>query len=207
MNDVQVGAQDFKRQVLLKHLSWYRRSDTERPHQLIWQTSQHAHVQVHLCSPVVLKTSSCFTVPTLYNIFFYISPAHSFCSQFFYVSATCWSSRLSFYPLWHRVSCLSDGLVLLGLPASFSSSACWCKSWATQLGCGSCSSRGERKKKKGNAAGVRGAGGWQADKLKTRPKTAVMSTMLCWGVNHVFFRVCHTFGTNQSTYALIIGVL
>lgn len=80
--------------------------------------------------------------------FFYISPAHSFCSQFFYVSATCWSSRLSFYPLWHRVSCLSDGLVLLGLPASFSSSACWCKSWATQLGRGSCSSRGERKKKK-----------------------------------------------------------
>lgn len=63
------------------------------------------------------------------------------------VSATCWSSRICFYPPKNSVSCLSDGLVRLGHSASLSSSAA-CSAWtcwATRSGSGSCSSRGEKK--------------------------------------------------------------
>lgn len=67
-----------------------------------------------------------YSSTTLY-ISFDISPERAFCSQCFCVSATCWSSRLCFYSLWHHAACPSDGLVLLCLPASLSSSACWCK--------------------------------------------------------------------------------
>lgn len=62
----------------------------------------------------------------------------------FSVSATCWSSRPSFCSLRHRVSCPPGGRVL---PASFSSSACWCRRWGRPWACGSCLQRQKRVSK------------------------------------------------------------
>lgn len=110
-----------------------RQSDTEHPHQLVFiftnfsayicpaQTQQHKYSSP-ICSPVL-------TVWTLQDIF----NTHSFSrgdapsSRSVGVSASCWSSPISVYSLWHEVPYLSDGPVLLGLPASLSSSAGWCK--------------------------------------------------------------------------------
>lgn len=83
------------------------------------------------------------------HVFVHITPVDGLFSPSFDASAPC-SSFFCVYSLRHHVCCLSDGLVLFGFPASLSSSACWCKCWATLSGSGSCSNRTER--------GIKGAG-------------------------------------------------
>lgn len=89
-------------------------------------------------------TMECFKGQIKYRHFFHlpaiIQRIYSFALCFF-ASATCWSSHPSFYSLWHRVSCPLAALVL---PASVSSSACWCRRWGRPWASGSCVQQRQR---------------------------------------------------------------
>lgn len=132
------------------------------------ETQEHKYSNLFTCETLTQEVNS------LHGSLF--TPDDALFSQSFDVSATCWSSQLCFYSLGQPVSCLSDGPVLLGLPASLSSSSWWWNCWVTQLGSGSWRRKGEKKI---NVAGLTGAGGQKADKLMY---TAMMSPLYCYSL-------------------------
>lgn len=185
---VHIWAQGFKRQVLWKH--WAMPWKTDRHLESFWanpaETQEQKYSKSPICSAVGRwhKSSTLFKAGSLHYNFL----------------------RALSVLIMNPFPSVSPSLPLAGLPASVftlcgtaslvcrtaSSSSAFLLPFPLLLAGESVERRsqgadpvaaGERKKR--NAAGVRGAGGWQTDRLKEHLKTAIVLPVYCWGIQYI----------------------